>query len=82
MTASRGSPRPLDETGVRAYLRREGLAAEGLWLDEGKALAAAVGSHGLPTTLFFDAQGRRVDAHLGALNAAALQVRLQRLRQP
>jgi hypothetical protein len=44
--------------------------------------AAAVGSHGLPTTLFFDAQGRRVDAHLGALNAAALQVRLQRLRQP
>lgn len=67
---------------VRAYLQREGLAAEGVWLDEARALGPAVGSRGLPTTLFFDARGRRVDAHLGALNAAALQVRLQRLRQP
>lgn len=67
---------------VRAYLQRAGLDAEGLWLDEGKVLGAALGARGLPTTLFFDAQGRRVDAHLGALNAAALQVRLQRLRQP
>ncbi|WP_028996635.1 TlpA family protein disulfide reductase [Azohydromonas australica] len=67
---------------VRAYLQREGLAAEGVWLDEARALGPAVGSRGLPTTLFFDARGRFVDAHLGALNAAALQVRLQRLRQP
>ena len=67
---------------VHAYLQREGLAAEGVWLDEALALGPAVGSRGLPTTLFFDAQGRRVDAHLGALNAAALQVRLRRLRQP
>lgn len=67
---------------VRAYLQREGLATEGVWLDEARALGPAVGSRGLPTTLFFDARGRRVDAHLGALNAAALQVRLQRLRQP
>jgi hypothetical protein len=34
----------------------------------------------LPTTLFFDATGKRVDAHFGMLNAAALQVQLERLR--
>ncbi|WP_157267895.1 TlpA disulfide reductase family protein [Azohydromonas aeria] len=67
---------------VRAYLQREGLSPDGVWLDTDQALGAATGSRGLPTTLFFDAQGRRIDAHLGALNAAALQVRLQRLRQP
>jgi len=35
---------------------------------------------GLPTTLFFDAKGQRVDAPFGMLNAAALQVQLDRLR--
>jgi len=36
----------------------------------------------LPTTLFVDAQGRRVAAHVGALNEAALRVRLQELVAP
>ena len=40
----------------------------------------AVGSRGMPTTLFYDALGRQVDAHVGVLNAAALEGRLQRLR--
>ncbi|NML16620.1 TlpA disulfide reductase family protein [Azohydromonas caseinilytica] len=66
---------------VRAYLQREGLSSDGVWLDADKALGPAVGSQGLPTTLFFDAQGRRVHAHLGALNDAALQVRLKQLRE-
>ncbi|MDZ5461418.1 TlpA family protein disulfide reductase [Azohydromonas lata] len=66
---------------VRAYLKREGMAEEGVWLDATRALGHASGSSGLPLTLFFDAQGRRVHAHLGALNAAALQVQVQRLRQ-
>jgi thiol-disulfide isomerase/thioredoxin len=65
---------------VRAYLQREGLALEGVWLDTGSALGPAVGSSGLPTTLFFNARGERVDAHFGVLNAAALQARLERLR--
>jgi hypothetical protein len=34
----------------------------------------------LPTTLFYDGQGRQVDAHFGVLNAAALERRLRRLR--
>jgi hypothetical protein len=39
-----------------------------------------VGSRGLPTTLFLDAQGRRVHAHMGALNAAALATQVRRLQ--
>ena len=67
---------------VQAYLQREGLALEGVWLDPTSALGPAVGSRGLPTTLFYDARGRRVDAHFGVLNAAALQARLRDLRRP
>ena len=66
---------------VRAYLKREGLPEDGVWLDATRRLGHASGSSGLPLTLFFDAQGRRVHAHLGALNAAALQVQVQRLRE-
>lgn len=67
---------------VQAYLQREGLALEGVWLDPTSTLGPAVGSRGLPTTLFYDARGRRVDAHFGVLNAAALQARLRDLRRP
>jgi thiol-disulfide isomerase/thioredoxin len=67
------------EAAVRAYLRREGLALPDVLLDAGARLGPAVGSAGLPTTLFFDARGRRVDAHFGALSEAALRVRMQAL---
>jgi len=65
---------------VAAYLERSGLNLSNVWLDPASSLGTAVGSQGLPTTLFFDAQGQRVDAHFGMLNAAALQVQLDRLR--
>jgi thiol-disulfide isomerase/thioredoxin len=65
---------------VAAYLQRSGLTLANVWLDPTSSLGPAVGSQGLPTTLFFDAKGQRVDAHFGVLNAAALQVQLDRLR--
>ena len=65
---------------IAAYLRRSGLNLANVWLDPASSLGPAAGSRGLPTTLFFDATGQRVDAHLGMLNAAALQVQLDRLR--
>lgn len=67
---------------VRAYLVDQDLALQPVLLDAHGAAAAALGSRGLPTTVFFDHQGRQVDAHLGVLNAAALQARLQRLQAP
>jgi thiol-disulfide isomerase/thioredoxin len=68
-----------DPAAVQRYLQREGLALEQVWLDPASAAGPAFGSRGLPTTLFFDATGRRVDAHFGVLNAAALQARLTSL---
>jgi thiol-disulfide isomerase/thioredoxin len=65
---------------VAAYLQRSGLTLTNVWLDPASSLGPASGSRGLPTTLFFDAKGQRVDAHFGMLNAAALQVQLDRLR--
>lgn len=54
---------------VRAWLQREGLPLQEVLLDPHAALGAALGSRGLPTTLFYDAAGRAVDAHFGVLNA-------------
>ena len=65
---------------VRAYQVEQGLPLRELLLDAGSKLGPAIGSRGLPTTLFYDARGRQVDAHFGVLNAAALESRLRSLR--
>lgn len=65
---------------VRAYLTGQDLSLRDVLLDPGSALGPAVGSRGLPTTLFYDARGRQVDAHFGVLNAAALESQLRSLR--
>jgi thiol-disulfide isomerase/thioredoxin len=65
---------------VIAYLNDQDLHLREVLLDAGSRLGPAVGSRGLPTTLFYDAQGRQVDAHFGVLNAAALETRLRHLR--
>jgi thiol-disulfide isomerase/thioredoxin len=65
---------------VNTYLIGQGLALREVLLDATSRLGPAVGSPGLPTTLFYDADGRRVDAHFGVLNAAALEARLRALR--
>lgn len=65
---------------VQSYLRQQGLPLREVLLDKVSSLGQAIGSRGLPVTLFFDAQGRQVDAHFGILNAAALESRLRQLR--
>lgn len=64
---------------VRAFLRREGLTLREVLLDAGSAMGPAVQSPGLPTTLFYDAQGRRVGAHVGVLSDAVLRARMAAL---
>jgi thiol-disulfide isomerase/thioredoxin len=66
---------------VRAWLDRQRMPPREVLLDTGSALGPAVGSKGLPTTLFYNADGRQVDAHFGVLNAAALESRLRALRE-
>lgn len=68
------------QAAVRAYLSSLGLPLRDVLLDPGSRLGPAVGSRGLPTTLFYDARGTLVDAHFGVLNAPALESRLRALR--
>lgn len=67
---------------VRRYLDTERLGLPHVLLDPQSRLGPALGSGGLPTTVFFDRQGQRVDAHMGALNAAALAAKLSSVMGP
>jgi thiol-disulfide isomerase/thioredoxin len=68
------------EATVRRYLAGLPYPVRNVLRDERSLLGPAVASPGLPTTLFYDARGRQVDAHFGVLNAAALESRLWPLR--
>lgn len=63
---------------IRKYLETEGLDLDNVLLDQRGALGRTVGSAGLPTTLFYDADGRLVDVHTGELSRASLHSALER----
>ncbi len=63
---------------VQKYLTASQLVLANVVLDPGKKLGEQLGSTALPTTLFFDASGRLVDTHIGALSSASLASKLQR----
>lgn len=65
---------------VRRYLASLPFSLSHVLLDPDSALGPAVGSPGLPTTVFYGADGLERDAHFGMLNAAALRSRLIRLQ--
>lgn len=70
------------EAEVRAYLESEGLQLRNVLLDPFSTTLREAGSRGLPTTLYFDAEGRLVDTHLGELSEATLSRSLQRFGPP
>ncbi|GLV47233.1 thiol:disulfide interchange protein [Thermus sp. LT1-2-5] len=65
---------------VRSFLEQEGLAADWVLLDPETQLSQALGVQGLPTTFFFDREGRLVARHLGELSEAVLLGYLRALR--
>jgi thiol-disulfide isomerase/thioredoxin len=65
---------------VQRYLAETKLEIGNVLLDVDGAIAREVGSIGLPTTLFYNAEGRLVDTHVGALSEATLASKLARLR--
>lgn len=60
------------------YLDQQGLQFNLALRDPDSQAMVAVGARALPSTLFFDASGRLVDAHLGELTRASLRDRLAR----
>ena len=58
---------------VQHFLAQEGLKFSHVLLDPLSEAMQTFGSRGLPTTLFFDAQGKLVDSHMGEITAALLK---------
>jgi len=69
-----------DGTTAQHYLTVAGLDLTNVLLDPGASIGREAGSSALPTTLFYDANGRLVDTHLGGLSAASLASKLNQLR--
>lgn len=67
---------------VQKYLTASQLVLANVVLDSRKKLGEQLGSTALPTTLFFNARGRLVDIHLGALSSASLASKLERIEAP
>ena len=66
---------------VGPWLQARKLPMRNVLMDRDRQAAAAFRQGALPTTLFFDAQGRLVSTRVGELSAATLIERLQTLKQ-
>ena len=69
-----------DAATVRRFVQSNVPGLHNVVLDPDAALGRELGAPGLPTTLFFDAQGRLVDTHVGALSGASLAAKLSAVR--
>lgn len=63
---------------IQSFLEREGLALDHVLRDPASDTMRVMGARGLPTTLFFDSEGRLVDTHMGELTMASLKSTLMR----
>jgi len=68
-----------DAATAQRYLAESNLALDHVLLDPGRAIGAAIGSRALPVTLFYRADGRLADTHVGALTAGSLEAALRRI---
>jgi thiol-disulfide isomerase/thioredoxin len=57
---------------VADFFTAQGLHPRNVLFDDGGRLAAQVGSNALPTTIFYNAEGRLIGSHLGELSNASL----------
>lgn len=65
---------------VRGFLAEWSLMLRNVLRDPNGEFAEHFGARGMPTTLFFDADGRLVDSHLGEVSGARLRQYLNALR--
>lgn len=65
---------------VARWLASQDLELEHVLLDVFSRSGTELGARGLPTTLFFGAEGRLVDTHVGEISAPRLGDKLRRLR--
>lgn len=65
-------------TVIQSFLEREGLSLDHVLRDPASDTMRVMGARGLPTTLFFNSEGRLVDTHMGELTMASLKNTLMR----
>lgn len=65
---------------IRRYLNEEGLLLGNVLLDTRNQVGHHFHSPGLPTTLFFNSDGRLIDTHIGELSRARLGDYVRRIR--
>lgn len=63
---------------IRKFLMAQNLNLSHVLSDRQNRFGRVVGSHGLPTTLFYNAEGQLVDTHMGELSRASLARSLER----
>lgn len=67
---------------IQQFMQEQGLSLDNLMTDFSGSLGRTTGSHGLPTTLFYNAEGRQVNAHMGELSKATLARSMERFVDP
>lgn len=68
-----------DAATVDTYLRQHTLDLNWVLLDANGITAQKTGMYGLPSTLFFNAQGQLVESHMGEITHAALDHYVQKM---
>ncbi|PPK52481.1 prolipoprotein diacylglyceryl transferase family protein [Marinobacter persicus] len=63
---------------IRRFLEKQSLNLDHVVRDQTGSFGQVVGSHGLPTTLFYSADGQLLDSHMGELSRATLVEKLER----
>jgi len=63
---------------IRRFLEKQSLNLDHVVSDQTGSFGQVVGSHGLPTTLFYSADGQLLDSHMGELSRATLVEKLER----
>ncbi|MDR9425822.1 MAG: TlpA disulfide reductase family protein [Marinobacter sp.] len=63
---------------INRFVDEQALELANSLSDRAGELGRVVGSHGLPTTLFYNADGELVDSHMGELSQASLARNLER----
>lgn len=66
---------------TRAYLEKEGIQIQNVLLDTTSAIGKHAGSTALPTTLFFNRDGKLADVRMGEVSAASLAQHLAPLKR-
>lgn len=57
---------------INEFMGEQKLSIQNVLTDTGASLGRTTGSQALPTTLFYDANGQQVNAHMGELSSASL----------